>query len=254
MKYKWKIIMLLIPLLLMLTACGSSEETHTDTHWGYEGAEGPTHWGDLNEAYTACKDGMAQSPIDITNPSGAELGEITFNYVPSAVNILNNGHTVQVNYDQGSYIEVDGTRYNLLQFHFHAPSEHAIAGKLAEMELHLVHSDADGNLAVVGVMLYEGKENNAYHPVMDNLPAEENPETNAGTTVNAFDLLPNEKTYYTYPGSLTTPPCSEGVRWLLLNTPVELSSAQIEAYTDIYLGNNRPVQPLNDRTILEQEG
>ena len=218
-------------------------------HWTYEGAEGPEHWGEL-PGYETCATGKSQSPINVTNAGPKDLANVVFNYQPSEVKILNNGHTVQVNYDKGSTIEVDGKRYDLLQFHFHAPSEHAIDGKLAAAELHLVHQSADGKLAVVGVLLEKGAENAAFKPVWDNLPATVVTEKATGVQVAAADLLPQVKTTYRYSGSLTTPPCSEGVTWLLMTSPVEMSEAQLAAFAHLFEhGDARPVQPLNDRDL-----
>jgi carbonic anhydrase len=177
--------------------------------------------------------------------------DLSVSYRPSAVNIFNNGHTVQVNYDQGSSIVVDGTTYNLVQFHFHTASEHAIAGAHMPMEIHFVHRNAEGGLAVVGVLLKGGAENAAYAPVLQNLPAQESqPAPVAGATVDAAALLPAQRSYWRYNGSLTTPPCSEGVKWLVMSTPVELSDAQIAAFTAIFKNDERPVQPFNARTFL----
>lgn len=224
--------------------------THA-VHWTYEGDEGPAHWGELSADYATCGSGKSQSPIDVTNPSPQDLANIEFYYQPSKINILNNGHTIQVNYDSGSYIELDGTRYDLVQFHFHAPAEHSINGKLAESELHLVHKNADGNLAVVGVMIEKGTENPAFKTVWENLPAEETAVQTADADVNAADMLPTVQTTYRYDGSLTTPPCSEGVKWNVMTEPIQLSEAQLAAFTAIFEGNNRPVQALNERTVNE---
>lgn len=227
------------------------EDAHAgEVHWGYEGEGAPEHWSEIG--YPDCA-GTSQSPIDIPADASVHAAEITFNYNPSDINIVNNGHTVKVEYDEGSSIDVEGKTFNLLQFHFHAPSEHTINNEYYDMELHLVHQSEDGEYAVVGVMLTEGEEDNsAYAPVLDNMPAEEGDVmTIEGVSVNAMDLLPGEKTYYRYDGSFTTPPCTEGVNWFVLNTPVELSGTQISAFEEIYSGNNRPVQPLNDRTFVE---
>jgi carbonic anhydrase len=225
---------------------------HEKPHWGYEGEAGPEHWGSLDPSFAACGEGKSQSPVDIVHADATpqDLPNIAFHYQPTAVKIINNGHSIQVNYDPGSYIEVEGTRYDLLQFHFHAPSEHAFDGQLLDMEMHLVHKSAEDKLAVVGVMLKGGAENAAYQPVWDNLPAEEGPEQVIDLQVNAADLLPAEQLTYRYSGSLTTPPCSEEVSWFMMTTPVELSAEQIAAFEAIYKGNNRPVQPLNEREIL----
>jgi carbonic anhydrase len=230
----------------------AGEETAHKPHWSYEGEGGPEHWGDLDPEFVLCGTGESQSPVDIVRADAIpqELPNIAFNYQPTEVKIINNGHAIQVNYDPGSYIEVDGVRYDLLQFHFHAPSEHTFDGKLLAMEMHLVHKSADGKLAVVGVMIEEGAENAAYQPVWDNLPAEEGPEQATGLQVNAADLLPAEKMTYRYSGSLTTPPCSEGVSWFVMTNPVALSAKQITAFESIYKGNNRPVLPLHGREIV----
>ena len=250
---KFRVVFILAATLI---ACApvKGESSHADTspHWTYEGEEGPEHWGDLDPAYKFCGTGKNQSPIDVTAPVEQDLANIVFHYQPSEVNILNNGHTVQVNYDAGSYIELNGARYDVAQFHYHAPSEHAVDGKLFAAELHIVHKSADGSLAVVGILLDEGVQNDAYLPFTENLPAKESEATDAGVTINAADLLPAEQTSFRYSGSLTTPPCSEGVNWLLMTTPVEISTEQIEALTSLFEeGNNRPVQPLNDRPLTE---
>lgn len=238
-------------LIFWGTACIPKQE-QAPPHWTYEGEEGPEHWGDLDPAYAACETGTSQSPIDVSNPAEQDLANIAFYYQPSQVNILNNGHTVQVNYDAGSYIELDGVRYDVAQFHYHAPSEHAVDGKLFAAELHIVHKNADGGFAVVGILLDEGSQNDAFQPFIENLPAEKSDPKNTGVTLNAADLLPAEKTTFRYNGSLTTPPCTEGVHWLVMTTPVEISSEQRDALASIFEeGNNRPIQPLNDRPLTE---
>jgi len=227
------------------------EEEHHAPHWSYEGEAGPEHWGELSPDWALCSTGMEQSPVDI--PSGAELNpaDITFGYDPSQLTILNNGHTIQVNYDPGSTIEVGGKSYELKQFHFHALSEHTVDGAATPMEMHLVHQAEDGQYAVVGVFINAGDENPNFESVWANLPAEAgDPQTIDGVMVNADDLLPGERTYYRYNGSFTTPPCTEGVQWLVLDTDISLSEGQIGAFTDIVDGNYRPVQALNDRVFF----
>ena len=221
-------------------------------HWTYEGEDGPDHWGELNADYETCASGRSQSPIDVVNPDPADLANVTFQYQQEPLEIINNGHTVQVNYPAGSSITVDGTNYELIQFHFHSPSEHHVSGVPTAAELHLVHRDADGALAVVGVLLTEGAPSPALAPIFDNLPAQAGPaETVPRVQVDATGMLPQDRTTYRYPGSLTTPPCTEGVTWLLMTDPLEVSADQLAAYTQIYEGNNRPVQPLNDREVVE---
>ena len=220
--------------------------------WGYEGNTGPGYWFELAPEFALCGEGSAQSPIDIRDAVETDLVAIEFHYGETANKIFNNGHTIQVDTDPGSYIVYNGITYDLLQFHFHAPSEHTIEGEAAALEIHFVHQDRNsGNLAVVGILLGEGeRENAAYAAVFDHLPAQVGePEAN-GAPLDLAALLPETQGYYAYQGSLTTPPCSEVVRWLLLDTPLELSAAQIKAFTDIYAGNARPVQPLGQRDLL----
>ena len=247
-----KALSVLVLILMLSSACTPQQTETASPHWTYEGEEGPSHWGELDESYATCSVGKSQSPIDVLNPSEQDLTNISFHSQPSAVNILNNGHTVQVNYDPGSYIELDNTRYDLVQFHYHAPSEHTIDSESFPAELHIVHRSADGNLAVVGILLKEGTENVAYQPFIGNLPVEKTDPKDAGVKINAIDLLPSVQTTFRYSGSLTTPPCTEGVNWLLMTTPVEISAQQLTALDSLFeAGNNRPVQPINDRTLIE---
>lgn len=246
---------LITTVLLGMTYAGLQAQQQPDVHWTYEGEEGPAHWGNLRDGFKLCSTGTTQSPIDIESTVSANISDIQFNYSDSAVNILNNGHTVQVNYDPGSSIMYDGVQYDLAQFHFHHPSEHTVNGEAAPMEAHFVHRSADGALAVVGVLLVEGEADNPnFAPVFDNLPTEKVDVTTLAATVSAAAMLPDAKTYYTYSGSLTTPPCSEGVRWLLMTTPVELSAAQIEAFSAIFEDDARPVQPQNARDVIQDSG
>jgi carbonic anhydrase len=242
----------LLLLSLAVTAPVIAQEEHPLPHWGYEGENGPEHWGDLTHEYATCSTGEAQSPIDITNAQPFNLVDIEFHYQPSALNILNNGHTIQANYNTGSYIIFKEQRYNLIQFHFHHPSEHTLDGQAFPMEVHFVHSNAEGKLAVVGVLLTEGiNDNAAFAPVWEHAPAEETRVTTIdGVTIDANAMLPSSRLFYTYNGSLTTPPCSEQVRWLVLTTPATLSEAQISAFSAIFELNARPVQPLNNRYLL----
>jgi carbonic anhydrase len=220
-------------------------------HWGYDGDIGPAYWGELSHDYAACSEGKEQSPIDIPADAILNPADIVVNYQPTAVNIVNNGHSIMVSADPGSSIQIHGKTYNLLQFHFHALSEHTVGGNYYDMEGHFVHQSADGQYAVVGVLMKRGAENAAYVPVWDHMPATEGEqETIAGVTVDPAALLPTEQTYWHYHGSFTTPPCTEGVMWFMLNNPVELSDAQISAFEAIYDHNYRPVLPLNARTFL----
>jgi carbonic anhydrase len=225
-------------------------ETHSEEpHWSYTGDTDPANWGQLSPDYTTCADGSAQSPIDIANPTVAALPDILFNYQAGAVDVFNNGHTVQVKFAADSSISSDDATYQLLQAHFHAPGEHTVDGRLYPAEWHFVHQADDGALAVIGVMVEEGEAAPAWDVLLSNMPAEE------GTTMtlDSLDLpalLPADRLTVRYAGSLTTPPCSEGVQWRLLLAPLEMSSEQIGLMTARYEGNNRPVQPLNDREVV----
>ena len=230
-----------------------SVATENRVHWGYEGQGGPAHWGSLDPAFAACRLGARQSPIDLAGAETRDLADIVFDYAPSPVNVLNNGHTIQVNYAPGSGITVDGVRFELLQFHFHRRSEHTVDSAQLPMELHLVHRSHGGALAVVGVLLREGRANEALAPIWRHLPAAPVPATLVEGTVDADALLPVHRTTWRYGGSLTTPPCTEGVSWLVMTEPVALSAEQIRAFGAIFPDNYRPTQPLNDRR-LERDG
>lgn len=218
--------------------------------WDYDGKEGPDHWGELDPAFEVCKNGKNQSPIDITGKGEAALDPIEFNYQPAPLSIVNNGHTIQVNLPKGSTITTGGKKYDLLQFHFHNPSEHKAEGKASEMEVHFVHKNAEGGLAVVGVFMNKGKENAAIKNIWGHLPAKAGKEQQVkDVKVNPADLLPANKAYVNYPGSLTTPPCSEGVNWHVMKEPIEVSEEQIKKFGTIIKESARPVQPLNGRAV-----
>jgi carbonic anhydrase len=219
-------------------------------HWGYEGEGGPEHWAELSPEYEACGQGAMQSPIDIRDARSADLPDISFLYEASPLRIIDNGHAIQVNYAEGSSITIDGKKYRLLQFHFHAPSENSVMGERYAMEAHLVHKSDDGQLAVVAVFMKKGGENAFIQTLWDNIPDGKGRENEvSGTSINAAELLPADRTYYRFTGSLTTPPCSEGVLWNVLKTPIELSEEQLAAFTARYSMNARPVQPLNGRVV-----
>ncbi len=237
-----------------ISSCIESETPPSQTEqveWGYEEENGAHVWSQLNPEFALCAEGTLQSPIDLVNPTTAELPAIAFNYQPTVLDIRNNGHTIEVASTEDNRIEVDGTGYELLQFHFHGPSEHTIDGKLFDMEMHLVHRNDDGTLAVIGVLIEQGNDNAAFNTLWAHLPdtAGETIRTE-NTTIDVDDLLPSDRGSYRYDGSLTTPPCSEGVRWIVLTTPIELSDMQIAAFKAIVHDNNRPIQPLNERELL----
>ncbi|MFK8185665.1 MAG: carbonic anhydrase [Phormidesmis sp.] len=221
-----------------------------DIPWTYQAETGPAHWAELDETFALCQSGKHQSPTNLTAAASADLANPNFHYEPVPLNLLNNGHTVQVPYAPGSYVELDGDRYNLLQFHLHSPSEHTIDNQSSAAELHLVHQNDAGDLAVVSVLLQKSTtSNNAYNNISNNLPAKAGDKVRTETTINAQDLLPTTTTTYRYTGSLTTPPCSEAVTWLVMTEPVVLSADHIARYEQLLNNNNRPLQPLNERTV-----
>jgi len=221
-------------------------------HWTYNGAGDPKHWGNLDPAFATCSNGHHQSPIDVRDAHKVYLPALTFDYNPVPLSIVDNGHTVMINYAPGSMLKVDDKVYKLTQFHFHHPSEENISGKKFDMVAHLVHSDAEGHLAVVAVLFTKGAANPLVETLWQNIPAEkEKAVTLSSVSVNVKDLLPAESGYYTFSGSLTTPPCTEGVTWYVLKTPSNLSPQQLAKFAKIYPANNRPIQPTYEREILE---
>jgi len=226
-------------------------------HWGYTGEEGPAHWGDLSPDFALCKSGAAQTPVDLpakVAPSAA-LPPLEFAFGKVPVRILNNGHTVQVNVDDGATTKVRGETWKVAQFHLHGPSEHTVAGKGTALELHLVHKNDKGELLVVGVFIVEGQPNAALAPYFDHAPSEvgKEPTTVPDAFIDLAAVLPKRRAYYHYTGSLTIPPCTEGVEWYVLAAPLEASRAQIEAFRAAVHGDTaRPVQPLGDRKIVER--
>ena len=223
----------------------------SDVKWSYSGAGAPDKWGGLSPEYAACETGKRQSPVDIKGAAVADdLAPITFDYKPSPLRIVDNGHTIQVNYAPGSSITVGGKKYELLQFHFHKPAEERVNGKAYDMDVHLVHRDQDGTLGVVAVLLAKGSENPLIRTLWSNVPKAKDKEQVVDTvTVDAAALLPADRGYYTFAGSLTTPPCTENVTWFVLKAPVQVSAAQIEQFGKLYKMNARNVQPLNGRVV-----
>jgi carbonic anhydrase len=239
-----------IPALFVATAlCCAHGVRAEGPHWSYQGHGGPAEWGELDPAFATCQLGKLQSPIDIRGAKAADLPAIKFDYKPSPLRVIDNGHSIQVNYAPGSSIDVGGTRYELVQFHFHKPSEEKIDGKAHAMVAHLVHKGADGKLAVVAVLLDAGGTNPTIDTIWKNLPQEKGKEATVNATIDAATLLPADHGYYTFQGSLTTPPCSEDVRWFVLKTPVKVAGSEITAFGKIYPMNARPSQPLNGRTL-----
>ena len=232
-------------------ASGHHVDTGRADHWSYDGAAGPAAWARLKPEFAKCGNGSRQSPIDIRDGIQVQLDAVQFDYKPSAFRVIDNGHTVQVNVSAGSSIEVMGRRYELMQFHFHRPSEERIDGRQFDMVVHLVHKDIDGRLAVVAVLLERGSAQPLVQSVWNNLPLEKGEEVAARSTLNLSDLLPAERNYFTYMGSLTTPPCSEGVLWMVMKQPVQISGDQIGIFARLYPMNARPIQSAAGRLIKE---
>jgi carbonic anhydrase len=231
----------------------ASAKTHMQhsAHWEYEGENGPNNWAKLDPDFATCAKGERQSPIDIRDGLRLDVPPIQFNYSPSLFRIVDNGHTIQVVVG-GSSIQVIGKTYELVQFHFHRPSEERVNGQTYDMVAHLVHKSADGKLAVVAVLLEIGKANPVVKTLWDHLPLEKNDEVASPTAViDINQLLPENRGYYTYMGSLTTPPCTEGVTWLVLKQPVAISTEQMAVFARLYRNNARPIQPANARLIKE---
>jgi carbonic anhydrase len=235
-------------------AKGGKDDKHADpkaggdkhaVHWGYEGAMGPDRWGD---EFPTCAKGKAQAPLNIKGPFEKALFNVAPDYKPGQLKIVNNGHTIQVNVPPGSKLRIDSKPFELLQFHFHRPSEEHIDGKPSAMVIHFVHKNDAGRLAVLGVLLKEGNENPGIKALWTHAPAKEGPEiAPEGVMFNPANLLPREYEFYSYEGSLTTPPCTEGVRFFILKSHVNVSREQVDAFP--FKKNARPIQPQNGRAI-----
>lgn len=229
---------------------GASQGTLAQ-HWSYEGESAPANWAKLDPQFVMCGIGKNQSPIDLAQFTEANLKPLKLHYRAAASEILNNGHTIQVNYAPGSTLAVDGREFELKQFHFHAPSENTLNGKHFPLEAHLVHADKDGNLAVVAVMFTDGKANPVLTKLWEQMPVKKGDKNALPAGTSVAGLLPASHDHYSFSGSLTTPPCSEGVRWLVIKQPAAASKAQIERFTQtLGIENNRPVQPTNARAVL----
>jgi carbonic anhydrase len=231
-------------------AAEAPREVHP-AHWDYAGSGGPETWGQMKPEFAKCSSGTRQSPIDIRDGIKVNLDAVQFDYKASGFRVIDNGHTVQINVGTGNSIEVMGRRYDLVQFHFHRPSEERINGRQFDMVVHLVHKDIDGRLAVVAVLLDRGSAQPIVQSVWNNLPLEKGDEIAARGAINLNELLPAERSYFTYMGSLTTPPCSEGVLWMVMKQPVTISADQIGIFARLYPMNARPIQSAAGRLIKE---
>lgn len=230
----------------------SAIASESSNEWGYVGEGNPENWGDLSSTYSACKTGLQQSPIDLHSAIDANLKTVDVDYKSIPLTVVNNGHTIQVNATTGNKIKLDDEEFELLQFHFHHPSEHTVDGNPYPMEVHFVNANSKGELAVLGVFLKEGLENIALQPIWDQMPQRKGePKEIFGTKIDIAKLLPSNREIYRYFGSLTTPPCSEIVKWIVYQEPIEMSSAQIDQFKNIFPLNARPIQLLDRRFILK---
>jgi carbonic anhydrase len=220
-------------------------------HWSYEGETGPARWGKLNPLWAKCDSGARQSPIDIRDGIKVDLEPVVVDYQPTSFNVLDNGHTVQVNLGTGNRITLTGRTYELQQFHFHRPAEEKVDGRGFGMVAHLVHKDSDGRLAVIAVLMEAGKPHSLVQTIWNNLPLEKNEPLVPTSTIDVSQLLPQRREYYTYMGSLTTPPCSEGVLWIVMKEPIQVSEQQMAIFARLYPMNARPVQASSGRLIKE---
>jgi carbonic anhydrase len=219
-------------------------------HWSYDGA-GPEQWAELDSESKVCAIGSQQSPIDIAEAVKAELSEIEIGWADSAQSIINNGHTIQLNFGKDSWMRRGETTYQLVQAHFHRPSEHLIGGRNFPMEAHFVHRTAAGDLAVLAVLMTGGGSNTAFSRVAGSMPKRESAALTPASPIDPKDLLPGKLGYYRYEGSLTTPPCSEIVDWLVLTTPISVADRDIAAFARLYPNNARPAQKNNRRFVLQ---
>jgi carbonic anhydrase len=240
--------------LALCPVCAKNGFAAEGAHWSYEGATGPDKWGEIDAASRVCSIGSEQSPIDIRETIGALLPPINLSWRTRPSTIVNNGHTIQLNVAEGSTLSLGAKRYTLVQFHFHRPSEHLIGGKNFPMEVHFVHRHETGALAVLGVLMSAGKANPVFNTIVKTMPMHEGEPVAADPKIDPAKLLPRERAYYRYEGSLTTPPCSETVDWLVLTTPLTVAQGDIDAFAKLYPMNARPVQKPNRRFVLRAGG
>lgn len=246
-----KITSIVLASTIMLLANDSIPKKE-DIHWGYTGHASPEQWGQLSEKYKECSTGKNQSPINITHSIHSNLPPLSPSYGSDSTSIADNGHTIQVNMASGSTVVIDDITFELKQFHFHAPSENHIEGKSFPLEGHFVNLDKDGNIAVLAIMFEEGEENKELAKFWNTMPTKAGEIQNLKLSKIANLLLPKDKHYYRFNGSLTTPPCTEGVRWFVFKEALSISKEQIEKFHEIMHGdNNRPIQPIDARIIVD---
>lgn len=240
-------------VLCLLVSLPLAAMAETDaSHWGYTGATGPEHWGELSPDYLSCQTGKAQSPIDITQAMPLPVSFTAHRYRSVPVTVINNGHTIQIDVPPANYFIVQGKYYELQQFHFHTPSEHALHGQRADMVAHMVHKAADGEIAVIAVPMVIGVyPNHLISTLWEAMPRRSGESARPWRRINPARLLPADRDrYYTYTGSLTTPPCTEGVRWLVMAEPITVTAGQVAQFKALFSKNVRPLQPLNGRPVF----
>lgn len=223
-------------------------------HWGYDGHEGPDHWGDLAPGWSQCAAGQQQSPIDLTAASGLGLEAMAIDW-PETISgtVVDNGHTVQVNVEPGARLSIAGHDYALVQFHFHAASEHTVNGRHAPMEVHFVHADAEGGLAVIGVLVEAGAPLASLGSIWAVGP-QAGGQSGVAASIHLGEFLPADRSAWRYAGSLTTPPCSETVTWTVFRHPVTASAGQIAWFEERHPNSFRPVMPRHRRHVLQLGG
>ena len=239
--------------LALCPSCAAVGRAAEGPNWSYEGDTGPDKWGSLGGEGNVCATGTQQSPVDISENVRARLPRLVTTWARSADTIVNNGHTIELGFADGGTLGTGRGLYRLKQFHFHRPSEHMIDGRRAAMEVHFVHERVDGDgdpLAVVGVLMREGRPNRVFARIAATMPAREGPPVAADPAIDPYGLLPSGGPYIRYAGSLTTPPCSETVAWMVLAQPLEVAASDIAAFAKLYPDNARPVQKLNRRFLL----
>lgn len=245
---------LFIPLeqpAIALTSRSQPFIAQSPPQWGYQGKTKPENWGKISSDYQTCQNGLQQSPIDIDQPLAPKFRNPQLDYQSIPLKLANTGSTIQIKANSDNKLIIDNEIFELVQLHFHNPSEHQLKGQAFPMEAHLVHKNQEGKLLVVGIFIKSGQENIALQPIWDQIPAATNKETNiAQVSLNLQDLIPENKHNYQYIGSLTTPPCTEGVQWVLLAEPIELSQQQIKQFHKIFPVNARPIQPLKQQLLL----
>jgi carbonic anhydrase len=247
-----KLNKILLGSLFVVTSVFAGSNT---VHWGYTGHNNPEHWGEFDKANFMCKEGKNQSPINIANSIEVHTKDLTpikFNYNSGSSSIVDNGHTIEIMIKKGSSIQIDGKTFYLKQFHFHSPSENEINGKHFPLEAHFVNVAKDGSIAVVAILFEDGKTNPLIEKLWTKMPHIEGDENKIAVTAKEIsDFLPKDKAYYRFDGSLTTPPCSEGVRWFVFKAYDTVSKAQVKEFTQtMHHADNRPVQAINARKVL----